>query len=86
MANPMYSWNPTDVLGADAGPAVNDVYGKLYAYLLTIFRAFYRHLSVLSINVDMLCADVSELPLYINERRFARIEVCPLGPTIDWTY
>ena len=74
-ARPIDTWYLPDILKADAGPAVNDIYGKMTAYLDTTLRAFLHRITDLRLRTEMYCVDVIELPRCIEGQTFDRIEV-----------
>jgi hypothetical protein len=74
-ANPLEGWCLSEILKTDAGPATNDVFGKLFCYLQSVFRAFYRRIASSNVEFQLFNVDAKELPSYLKAQHFARIEV-----------
>lgn len=45
LADPTMGWSFSEVLNTDAGSAVHDIYGKLYAHVGSVLSKFKQHLS-----------------------------------------
>jgi hypothetical protein len=73
-ADPIDGWDLREVLKV-CGPASNDIYGKLYCLLSSLFSRFYQRLSMLEIHLELLNIDAQSLPDHLRGRTFSRIEV-----------
>jgi hypothetical protein len=73
--SPLRSWSLFEVLGTTAGSASNDVYGKLYCLVQSLFRQFHRRMAKLDVEFKVYCAEVKNLPHVLEGQKFARIEV-----------
>lgn len=74
-ADPLDGWNLSEVLDFDIGPTTNDVYGKLFCYLRSLFSSFHQRVASHSVRFLLLNVDATDLPDQLGETRFARIEV-----------
>ncbi|KAJ1324714.1 DUF4470 domain-containing protein [Microdochium nivale] len=76
-ADPLSGWAVKDVDATSVGPASEDLYGKLSAYLHGVLRAFLARLSSLqSADFHLLQVNAIELPSLIGSSElFDRIEV-----------
>jgi len=76
-ADPLQGWNFSDILKQSAGPAINDLYGKLFCYLhdqLSMFRRSLR--TSRSCNFKLFNMDVRALAEHFGGAvTFDRIEV-----------
>jgi hypothetical protein len=64
-----------EVLKSSSGPAINDMYGKLYYYLLDLVSSFYDRLSSLNVGFEIHNTDATDLAARLKDGTFARIEV-----------
>lgn len=74
-ADPLDGWNYADVLDTPYGAATNDVYGKLFKYLESLFSAFHFRLKMLNVDFQMFNVDAVKLEDYLPDGTFARVEV-----------
>ena len=75
-ADPLDGWSLPEILKQNAGPASNDVYGKLHRHLFELLRSFHRNLSARPSAFRFLHMDVSDLADHLrDEPGFDRIEV-----------
>lgn len=74
-ATPLDGFDEIEVSKTKAGPASNDMYGKLYCYLQSLFRSFYRSLGRLNVDFQGFNVDARQLPGYLKGQESARIEV-----------
>lgn len=65
----------TEVLNTDAGNAVHDIYGKLYAHLGSVLSKFKRHLSGTGVRFELHNVDLLSLKNVYAPETFDRIEV-----------
>lgn len=84
-ADPLEGWAYTDMLG---GPATNDIYGRLFSFLMKLLSDFYRRLKSLHVDFQMFNVDAQKLDLYLQGGTFARVEVSIVsqGRSIKLTY
>lgn len=52
-----------------------DWYGKLYTFLNVVLRRFIERLGNLQIHFALFNVDVQDLPRYLDDQKFSRIEV-----------
>ncbi|KAF4461775.1 MYND finger family [Fusarium albosuccineum] len=79
---PLSEW-PAHVLDQKCGPAVNDVYGKVFYHLRHVCLSFQTRMKSLRAEFTVTKKNLSELPGYFNKRdgrKFDRIEA---GPFFD---
>lgn len=74
-AEPFDSWNLSEILNVDSGLAINDVDGKLFNHLQTLFFTFIHRLSTNTWEFQLLNVNAADLPNYLADEAFARIEV-----------
>ncbi|KAI6080278.1 hypothetical protein F4821DRAFT_273945 [Hypoxylon rubiginosum] len=74
-ADPVSGWSLKLLLEFDAGPASNDVYGKLYHYLNSLFTGFHCPLRSGRIAFDIFHVDARLLPGSLANNHFDRIDV-----------
>jgi hypothetical protein len=74
-ADPLDGWHLGDVLQSSSGPAINDMYGKLFNQLKDLLSSFTRQLASRRTAFELFNVDVNSLPRYLEGRQFARIEV-----------
>lgn len=55
--------------------AMEDIYGKLYIYLQSVFQKFLDRLAKVKIQFELLNMDATKLPETLQENIYARIEV-----------
>ncbi|KAI0111207.1 hypothetical protein GGR51DRAFT_569241 [Nemania sp. FL0031] len=82
-ADPTAGWSMRALAEFDAGPATNDVYGKLYFYLKDLFASFHRRIRYSPIIFELLHVDARVLPTSLAGRRFDRVDV---GNICDMAY
>lgn len=73
--SPLRSWSLFEVLDTKAGSAGNDLYGKLYCLVQSLFRQFHRRMAKLDIEFKVYCVEVKNLSHVLEGQKFARIEV-----------
>ena len=73
--HPLDGWSLSDVLKTDVGPATNDMFGKLFYHVQSVFRSFYRAIANADVEFHLFNVDAKELPGYIKGQEFACIEV-----------
>lgn len=78
-ADPLSGWSLAEVLSTSAGPADNDIYGKLYNHIKSVLARFYRRLLDTTVEFHLFNADAAELSTHTKNLSFARIEVCQLN-------
>jgi hypothetical protein len=74
-ADPLHGWSTTDVANTSSGPAVEDIYGKLFYHIRASLRAFLLRLSNLQASFQLLQLNAAELPNHLEPSSFSRIEV-----------
>jgi hypothetical protein len=74
-ADPHHGWSVEEVAQMSSGPATADLYGKLFFYLRATLRQFVARLSVSQVSFRLYCVDVLELPGYLDNESYNRIEV-----------
>ncbi|KAI1122573.1 hypothetical protein F5Y10DRAFT_287042 [Nemania abortiva] len=82
-ADPTAGWPMKVFMKFDAGPATNDVYGKLHFYLKDMFASFHRQIRSSPVAFELLCVDARALPQSLSGRYFDRIDV---GNICDLAY
>lgn len=75
-ADPQNGWEMKTVLTANYGPAPNDVYGKLYHFLVDLFKQFHGQLRNRSLSFQLHRQDAREIAAHLPGMKFARIDVC----------
>lgn len=73
-ADPCHGWSCPDVLQTYAGPASNDLYGRLYAHVKKNLANFHRRISNHDIHLQLHHRNAIHLPQVLNAGSFARIE------------
>ncbi|KAK6392117.1 hypothetical protein LTR65_003889 [Meristemomyces frigidus] len=73
-ADPLEGWALDDILQAGAGPATNDVYGKLFYYLKGLLFSCQRRLSSLNVSFELSNCAAEDLGKQLKADAFARIE------------
>ena len=75
-ADPLDGWSLPTILKQNAGPASNDVYGKLYRHLSDLLRSFLHSLAARPSAFHFLHTDANDLADHLrDESGFDRIEV-----------
>jgi len=75
MADPTTGWDFAEIPAIDAGNAVHDVYGKLYARLGSVLSKFRRRLSDFGAQFELHNIDLLDLQDVYAPSTFDRIEV-----------
>lgn len=75
-ADPLTGWDMESIQAAYPRPATNDLYGKLYHYLLSLFVQFHRLLASRPVSVKLFQVDARSLPAHLESIKFDRVEVC----------
>lgn len=78
-ADPLNGYKLADILNIRAGPATNDVYGKLYVHVRENLRAFRRRLVFQEIDFTFSNIDATALRRRQSIPTFDRIEVRTYG-------
>jgi hypothetical protein len=74
-ADPLDGWSLKEVEDSSSGPAVADIYGKLFYHVRAVLRAFLLRLSGLQVSFRLFQGDTSDLPNHLEGGFFSRIEV-----------
>ena len=74
--DPKIGWDFTELLVFDAGKAVHDIYGKLYAQVGSILGKFKHHLSDTGARFELHNINLLNLPDVYEPATFDQIEVC----------
>lgn len=74
-ADPLHGWSSKEVEDSSSGPAIADIYGKLYYHVHAVLRGFILSLSSLQVSFRLFQMDASDLPNYLESGAFNRIEV-----------
>lgn len=74
-AEPLSGWPPEDVLALQAGPAGDDMYGKLYVYVCERLKVFRQRLQSQRFDLIFFNIDAAKLSQRREGKRFDRIEV-----------
>lgn len=75
-ADPLDGWNLPEILKQNAGPASNDVYGKLHRHVSELLQSFHRNLSARPSAFRLSHMDANDLGDHLrDEPGFDRIEV-----------
>jgi hypothetical protein len=74
-AEPLCGWDMAEILRANTGNAVNDLYGKLFAHVRSELVLFKKRLSNTGAVFGMYNLNATELPKTFPKTTFARIEV-----------
>ena len=80
LESPLGGWNRGKVTDVHAGPAINDLYGKLYCHVKALLREFRTCLMTLNCNIRMSAKNATKL--VPRSTKFDRIEVCYGGAFI----
>jgi hypothetical protein len=75
LADPTMGWSFTEVLNTNAGNAVHNVYGKLYAHVDSIPSKFKQRLSDTGARFELHQTDLVDLQDVYTPATFDRIEV-----------
>jgi hypothetical protein len=75
IADPTLGWSFPEVVATDAGSAVHDIYGKLYAHVGSVLTKFKRHLSDVGARFELHNIDLLDLHDVYAPATFDRIEV-----------
>ena len=76
LADPTMGWSFTELLNTDAGPAIHDIYGKLYAHVHSVLSKFQKRLSETGARFELHNIDLVDLQDVYAPATFDRIEVC----------
>lgn len=74
-ADPRNGWSAEEVGETSSGAASNDIYGKLYRFILREIQRFEKRISTLELSLEMLQVDALSLPKHLQGQLFSRIEV-----------
>lgn len=74
-ADPLNGWSAKEVETTPTGLATSDIYGKLFYYVRSVLKAFLERISNLSMTFQLFQLDASDLPAYLKDESFDRIEV-----------
>ena len=75
MADPTMGWSFPEIMATDAGNAVHDMYGKLYAHVGAVLSKFRRRLSDVGAQFELHNIDLLNLRNVYAPATFDRIEV-----------
>lgn len=75
LADPTMGWSFSEVLKTDAGSAVHDLYGKLYAHVGSVLSKFKQRLSDIGARFELHNIDLIDLKDIYAPATFDRIEV-----------
>ena len=75
LADPTMGWDFYEVLDTEAGKAVHDLCGKLYAHIYMVLGKFKRCLSDTSVQFELHNVNLLRLPDVYAPATFDRIEV-----------
>ncbi|KAK4500888.1 hypothetical protein PRZ48_009080 [Zasmidium cellare] len=73
-ADPLKGWSFDKILDLDAGPATNDIYGKLHVHVRQRLRLFREWLQTEPLKFTFSCMDARDLHSNLPEGSFDRIE------------
>lgn len=75
-ADPLDGWSLPEILKQNAGPASNDIYGKLHRHVSELLRSFHRSLTSRQCTFRFLHKDANDLAENLQDKLgFDRIEV-----------
>ncbi|KAI1118712.1 hypothetical protein F5Y14DRAFT_461550 [Nemania sp. NC0429] len=74
-ADPTAGWPMKSFLEFDAGPATNDVHGKLHFYLRDLFGSLHCRIRSSPVTFELLRVDAIALPISLAGKQFDRIDV-----------
>ncbi|KAK8038412.1 hypothetical protein PG994_015179, partial [Apiospora phragmitis] len=77
-ADPLEGWPVADVRRS-SGAAENDIYVKLYYYVLDLLTSVHRLLGKLKISFELFNTDAQELTKYCKDVQFDRIETANIA-------
>lgn len=80
-ADPTAGWSMMLLHEFNIGPAKNDVYGKLYYYLKSLFADFHCRLRCMPVGFELLHVDARLVPTSLEGKGFDRIDVSVLFNT-----
>jgi hypothetical protein len=83
LADPIDGWPLSEVRSTSTGPASDDLYGKLYYHIRNVMASFRSRLQGHECQLQLYDVNAAELPKYIRDLRFDRIEVCELSERED---
>ncbi|KAJ5928510.1 hypothetical protein N7466_007466 [Penicillium verhagenii] len=72
--DPLDGWNPTEVFNIWSGPAINDIYGKLWIYLGSVLVRFFNRVKDLNVTFKVLNSRFEALPWALGDTKFDRID------------
>lgn len=80
-ATPLHGWKYTDTVATSAGPATNDVYGRLYHHILLQLKAFRKQVGTTTTTFDFYNISATDIPSVLEQASFDRIDVrtAPMG-------
>jgi hypothetical protein len=73
-ADPLSGWSYNEYIKF-APIAKSDAYGALFFYLRDMLLAFYKRIHSYAISFQLLATDAVDLPKYLTDIKFDRIEV-----------
>ena len=74
LADPTMGWSFPEVLNTDAGSAIHDIYGKLYAHVGSVLSKFKQRLSDTGARFELHNTDLIDLKDVYAPATFDRIE------------
>ncbi|KAJ5923647.1 hypothetical protein N7454_008892 [Penicillium verhagenii] len=72
--DPLDGWNQTEVLNVWSGPAINDIYGKLWIHVSSVLLCFFDGIKDLNVTFKVLNARFNTLPGILEDTKFDRID------------
>lgn len=73
-AKPCGGWSYPEILETSPGPAINDLYSKLYIHIKEHLIRFHRRVANHGIHLQLHCRNAAHLPQVLQPGSFARIE------------
>lgn len=73
--DPLDGWSLKEVEETSSGPAVADIYGKVFYHVRAVLQALLLRLPGLQVSFRKFQVEASALPRYVEADSFNRIEV-----------
>ncbi|KAM0234889.1 hypothetical protein ACHAPO_006253 [Fusarium lateritium] len=80
-SDPLNGWSMKEVEATSTGSATSDIYGKLFRHLKFVLNGFLGRMETSSVAFELLQIHAADLPRYLTERCFDRIEVSNISDT-----
>ncbi|CAH0056152.1 unnamed protein product [Clonostachys solani] len=79
VADPLHGWDMHEISAKSSSPATSDRYGILQAHVQTLLQLFHSRLRTHSCSFQLFNLNATELPDYLKEASFSRIEMANIS-------